>query len=146
MACASHIYGIFPSSQEVPLDMASPESPLDQQRLGPFRRTGWTEGGMKRGGVFVQSQLVLTHQSPRPGPGQGIKPEPVTREWPGRAAHGGLATQLPGRNVRPQQREWTKSPGELRLGRQAGGIQGVSSILHHKWQKWNSGGSVSFFT
>lgn len=28
-----------------------------------------------------------------------IKPEPVTREWPGRAAHRDMATQVPARNV-----------------------------------------------
>lgn len=74
---------------------------------GPFEGTGWTGKGRggtgtsgQEEGLFLQSQLVLTHQSQRLGPGLGgIKPEPVTREWPGRAARGGLATQVPGRNV-----------------------------------------------
>lgn len=61
--------------------------------------------------MFVQSWLVLTHQSWRPG----IKPEPVSRKWTGRAAHGDLATQVMGGNVRPQQMKWTKDPGRLRL-------------------------------
>lgn len=100
----------------------------DQQRMGASWGTGWTgPGGGGRGtpgqeeGVFVQSWRVLTHQSWSSGPGRGIKPEPVTCEWPGKAAHGGLAPWVLGRNVSSQQIEWTKGQADPDRGRQTGG-------------------------